>query len=455
MSLVVKELKDPKYPGRPRVLRLVKEGKMARYKQWEIQGRVPLFEEQKIEGNPPQLSFTLFDYQDTILEEIVPALLSPPHVFFLSLATGMGKTKIAMAIFGALGRRALVVVPTVNLAEQWKEQFSSSFTSPPSCSLGVPKQGNSPDAVILVINTARKQGTEFFSQFGLVILDEVHEYTSEVSKEVLWGAGCAKYILGLSATPDTGNGLLPFIEGHIGPVRTSNATLDTVNYSTTVIVVNYYGGDEYVEPEHTANGTISVALSLQKILTDTERTNKVVENLRRIYNLHDEIEIAKKHGLRDQEGNLLHMHKIFIFCEYREYLLSLRDILQKEGIWAEEEDKIATVLMGGSCQEDGVQARNGRVVLTTYGYSKRGVSFDDFTALIMVTPRKKEHVIDQLIGRIYRINGPRQVKRLIVDIVDVRTPFRHQYRTREEVYLKRGFTVAGCKKQGMRVPGDG
>ncbi len=445
-SLHVKEIADPKFCKRPRILKLYKPGGiLARYKRWELKREAP-----SMPGVPISMEgveIPLYDYQESIEERAMQALNEGSLSYFLVLATGMGKTRIALSILSHLSQRALIVVPTVNLAQQWLDEVRDLL---PMSRAGIgAAKSESMDICICVINTARSRDEPFFSGFGLIIFDEVHEYTSDCSKEALWKGNLCRYMLGLSATPETGDGLLPFLEGHLGPIHREE--VESVKYKTNVWVVHHHAVEAYAAPILNDRGIISSMASIQRILEDEDRMKRILSCIRKIYFLHEDQKMGMRLGLRDANGTELHRHKIFVFCEFRDHLSLLKERLAQQGIYAEEE---ISILMGGSKREDSTSAREGRVVLTTYGYSKRGVSFDDFTALVMVTPRKKQYVVEQLLGRIYRVKGPREVTRIVVDIVDVATPFRHQFKVRESIYEAREYklcTVAPPREASMEA----
>ena len=103
----------------------------------------------------------------------------------LEAVTGFGKTFVALLILQDLneklhGGTAVVVVPTVNLKDQWTKQINK---------LGIV------NTQVVVINTVVKSRIDC----DLLILDEVHNYTSDVFKTV-FDVIKYRHILGLTAT---------------------------------------------------------------------------------------------------------------------------------------------------------------------------------------------------------------------------------------------------------------
>ena len=478
--LIIKEIVDEKFSSHARILRLYRDTTLARYMAYKLmhpQSHIhpqSVSQQQSQSVSQPQASrldntsittsntsiatsntklhnssiitsyideniTSLYDYQCSILDKLSNTLLTPPHCFFLKLGTGYGKTVIAihsiilLSKFADTNYKVLVIVPTIQIGNQWIAQCKEK-------GLNSGMYNNAKNIVfqvtISVVNTARSKDDAWYSQFTYCILDEVHEYVGKSNKNVLWGSGNCKYALGLSATPDTGNGLLPFIEGHIG--HFTEFAVNTVNYRTIVYICNYKGDKEYTTPEVNENGNVMIIPTVQKILQDENRTTKVLWWIHRLYTMH-EFGMSEIYKLRDREGNILHKHKIFVFVEFREYISILYDKLRI--LYEDVEVEDATTLMGGSTEDDANNASSKRIVITTHAYSKRGISYNDFTALIMVTPRRRSHIVEQLLGRIFRVNGPTEVTRMIVDIVDINTPLKHQLEDRLEVYNSKGYKV--------------
>jgi hypothetical protein len=103
---------------------------------------------------------------------------------------------------------------------------------------------------------------------------------------------------------------------------------------------------------------------------------------------------------------------------------------------ASEETPIS-ILRGGITKEDFENTKKckSHIVLTTYGYSRRGISLPDMTALILVSPRRNGST--QIIGRILRRNSDEKIIRQIVDIVDVHTILKSQVNERLKTYREK------------------
>jgi superfamily II DNA or RNA helicase len=102
----------------------------------------------------------------------------------LEVATGSGKTVMALNIISRVGKKTLIIVHKEFLANQWKERIEEYI---PSATVGR-IQGTTfdvegKDIVIGMIQTLynRDYGETAFAEFGLTIIDEVHR-SEEFSK---------------------------------------------------------------------------------------------------------------------------------------------------------------------------------------------------------------------------------------------------------------------------------
>ncbi len=115
------------------------------------------------------------------------------------LPTGAGKTHVATMAIEICKRQTLVVVPTLDLMNQWYELLLSTFNA----EVGLIGGGFYEVGAITVTTyaSAFRHQERLGNQFGLVIFDECHHLPSEGYKYAAEFA-IAPFRLGLSATPD-------------------------------------------------------------------------------------------------------------------------------------------------------------------------------------------------------------------------------------------------------------
>ena len=115
----------------------------------------------------------------------------------LELPTGSGKTVIGLKAIESLQTATLVVVPTIDLLEQWRRELESEFGVPVG-QLG----GGEQHVEALTVSTydsAYLRADELGDRFGLAIFDEVHHLGGEGYREIA-RLLAAPARLGLTAT---------------------------------------------------------------------------------------------------------------------------------------------------------------------------------------------------------------------------------------------------------------
>lgn len=370
----------------------------------------------------------LAPYQHCVVNKIIKSLGPDYGEALLQMDTGMGKTRVACYLINNYCMKSAVVVPTKHIANQWVEEFKKLAPSL-NTNLYTNKQGEEPmgDVVIIIINTACKKSGMFFSQFGLTIFDEAHELTSTTRKNVLWAASGCRYLLGLTATPqNTGFGLLPYLESHLGKViyakELDGFEASVKKFKVSVKVDNYEANNtEYTEPLLNKVGVINTMGTIGNMIRDPNRNKRIVTHIEDLY----------KRG-----------HNILVFAEHREHVDDIKkELLQDSRVVSPSdlliEDTSTTILKGGATPETIKQAYSSRVIITTYSYSRRGIDYSHLDALVLATPRKTG--LEQIVGRILRYSGNEQKERIIIDIVDIQTVFRSQFKERKKIYINKGW----------------
>jgi len=115
----------------------------------------------------------------------------------LELPTGSGKTVIGIAAMEAVGRPALVVVPTIDLLEQWRAELDREFDVAVG-QLGGGQQ-RVEDVTVSTYDSAYLRAEGLGDRFGLVVFDEVHHLGGEGYRDIARMLA-APARLGLTAT---------------------------------------------------------------------------------------------------------------------------------------------------------------------------------------------------------------------------------------------------------------
>ena len=130
------------------------------------------------------------------------------------LPTGSGKTYVAEMAIVEVSRSTLVVAPTIDLMNQWHDRLETAFDTKVG-SLG----GGFHEVTDLTVTTydsAYRHLEKLGNRFGLVVYDEVHHLPGP--SYALAAESCiAPFRLGLTATPERGDGREDVLETLVGP----------------------------------------------------------------------------------------------------------------------------------------------------------------------------------------------------------------------------------------------
>jgi superfamily II DNA or RNA helicase len=149
----------------------------------------------------------------TMLESEAGVMVAPP---------GAGKTVVGAYLIAARARSTLVLVHRRPLLDQWVSQLSRFLgvaTEDVGRIVGGVWRPNGVLDVAMLQSVVRKgRVDDFVASYGHVLVDECH-HVAAFSFERVLAEVKAKYILGLTATPERRDGHQPIIRMQIGPTR--------------------------------------------------------------------------------------------------------------------------------------------------------------------------------------------------------------------------------------------
>jgi len=375
----------------------------------------------------------------------------------LVMGTGTGKSYMAAALVGKLGRKTLVIGPSDVVLKETRDALTKSY---PDLIIGEysSKIKQDGDVVLMIVNSALSQDFtftskikisgqrkldvqsktykwyEYFAQFGLVIYDEIHNYTSSGRQEIFWRTNF-RFGLGLTATPDENPwGMDIIFQKHMGALIREN---DIPNYNQSQIIwqgsvvpIEYHGPPEYTKSlVNQTTGWESHGEMCKQFASDPYRS-KLIMNI---------IMQSWKDG-----------RNIFVFSRTREHIdtmaLEFKNLISKEqSSYQNDKDSvtISAVLMGGASDDIISSAKQASVIFITYDYGWQGVSIPKMDTIIFATPRMAK--MRQIRGRITRKSGDTSVHRYVYDIIDAETRLgKNEFRERKKIFSEESnfkFTI--------------
>jgi len=395
------------------------------------------------------LVLPLYDYQEIAANYTMAEFNNKKPALYIQLDTGLGKTMLAIGVFLRLRVPTLIVAPTDGLAKQWYTDFTNAVSNVKIVifdnqmlkwkSKEIPDFTNH-DVIIVINKTLSMKDTEFLKNCGLAIIDEVHTYTCDTNIKILWLLQCVPHLLGMSATPSSnpsGLDIFPmrFLGNPICVKDMEGVDLKLSTFMVNVRKIEYYGdvSKPYCCNFAGPNGMLSAINTITALSHDPNRNQMIVNEI-----IH----------LRSNQ------HGVMIFSELRHHLDIIKALLIRNGvkdddiseeIEDDDETREISILRSGIKNDDlAITKKSGsHIVLTTYGYSKYGISLIQMTAMIIATPRRNN--IEQIIGRILRKGSDETKIREIVDIVDMNISLKSQFTTRNAIYKFRKYPTMAEK----------
>jgi len=344
----------------------------------------------------------------------------------LSVPCGFGKTVCALYIAARLGYKTLIVVNRSSLLKQWIDRIKE-FLNIEDNKIGIIRQQiiriDNKDIVVGMLATmARRQLTEFYKQFGLVIFDEAHFLCCKSYSKALLQIG-AKYTMSMTATPYRGDGLIKLMYWFCG--GTIYRERIKMNKNVIVKVINYKSTDRklFVTKKRWFQGeqksdTIKMSGNLAKI---NDRNILIINIINFIRTYYPERKILVLNKLKKHSLLLKREVDRLIKCDIENNII--------------DEDEVKTYLYNGDTppQQRLCAETDGDIIFGTYQMMGVGIDIAHLNTLILASPQKD---VMQSTGRIMRktlVSG--SVRPMIIDISDELDCFT-KWRDDRQIYYK-------------------
>ena len=323
---------------------------------------------------------------------------------------GAGKTVIGLAAIAAVGRRALVLVHTLDLAKQWRSRLQSQLGVASVGMLGGGKDDRDHPVVIATIQTLARWDwwglLAFGKGFGCVVLDEAHHAPAVTFTSVL-SALPARFRLGLTATPEREDGLTALLWWSFG------REVYGIDHATLM------RSGALVLPDLRAVRTGWTPAS-----EDAGGWHKYIAEL---------IEDEARHALLLAEVRALldDGRRVLVLSERVEHCAQIASDLGGRALTGKVKAKDRAEIIAEA------DAGTLRLVCGTT-VADEGLDIPGLDAVVLATPCKVLARIEQRIGRIMRPDPGKRTP-VVVDLVDSWGPLLGQYQRRRKVYARLGI----------------
>jgi len=352
----------------------------------------------KFEGN-------LLPRQKEVKDECIEILNRTGSVV-LSLHTGFGKTVMAIYLASKIKLQTVIICHRKIIMDQWTQSINKYIPTATVRVLGEkmkrgyrgPEEQDVDFLICNVINIPKKD-RNYFKNFGLVVIDEIHTICTEsFSRGLLYLF--PDYIIGLSATPFRSDGMDRLIELFCGP---------EIIYRKLYRPFNAYKIKTGFKPKTELNvsGTLDWNSVLEDQAINKDRNNLIANLCRYFIN-----------------------RNILVLVKRKEHAEILKNMLLQYG---EDVD-----MFTGDSKECNY---NCRILVATYSIA--GCGFDMAKLDLLIGAADVLENFTQYIGRIFRRDD---VSAIYIDLVDEMSTIKKHSLERLKVCKELGAEVKDFEK---------
>jgi len=365
----------------------------------------------QLSGMKPSL--TLRKNQQAAIKEI-----SKHNTGILHAPTAFGKTVTAIGMIAKRKANTLILVHSRQLLDQWQERLNSFL---PEAEIGVIRGGKKKPTGIIdiatyqsLINKKDNSVSPIVQDYGHVIVDECH-HVSAPRFEMVLNEVRAKYVLGLSATPERQDGHQKIIFMAAGPIRHKVKSSSEGRFEQEVQV-------------HQLNDTPPLHL------IQSEERPKITD----VYRWIMENEARTQQIVSDVIDSVHENRHPIVLTERREHAEIINNLLKESGI--------DSIILKGAMKADerkrvDEHLHSAQVIVATGKYVGEGFDLPRLDTLFLAMPIAWKGTLAQYAGRIHReSNGKLRVT--IHDYVDCSLPMlQRMFNKREKSYKTMGYTI--------------
>ena len=340
----------------------------------------------------------------------------------LEAPTGFGKTVICCKLIEEKNVNTLIVTFNLSLLNQWKERLKEFLNIEEVGQIGDNKNTLTNTIDVASIKTIYNDGkfSDIVKNYGMIIIDECH-HSSAYTYEAALNMMNAKYVYGVSATPEKENGHTPIIKMQCGDIRYK---VDMKEYNKKL--------------------NLSMKVYSKSVHLNFVNKNVMDYKINEIYDLISKDVIRNEVVIKDVEKEYKNGKNVLVLTERIDHLEYLYEKLLKvtNNIIVYRGGLGKKVLKKYDELNTTIKEKNeNKIIIATS--SCIGEGFDDSTleVLFLTMPISSVNRIVQYTGRLHRKNEKKK-EIIVYDYVDDNfSMIRNMFLKRKKAYEKVGYEI--------------